>query len=205
MEKKAYIIISIISLVISLVALIIAIIAFWSSCEMSYNNENAIMSTFSILVTVLITFMVFLLGWQLYKYYVAKDEVNRIIEQKVPELALDIWKVLDTINKSQEDTFLLATNDVADYQKIEIYIRSLEIAKGCSVEYLKEYGINYVLDRFVQFYKYVDEEDGMHIYKGKKEEYMHVCENINHRDIWKLRYYILNATEVTVIPEEDGK
>ena len=75
------------SIILSVIALVIAIIAFWSSCNWNYDNGNAIMSTFSILVTILVGAITILIAWQVYNHYVAKEEVKNMIEEEAKTLS----------------------------------------------------------------------------------------------------------------------
>lgn len=186
----------IIAMIFSAFSVVISLIAFWSSCNYEYNSENAIMSAFSIIVSVLIGAVTIVLAWQVYNHYVAKDEVKKMIEDEVPRIAMDIWHVLDSKDIADSDICLLATADVKDYQKIDKYIKSLEYANKCKIESLKTYSINYVLNRFHSFFMKQKENEERHIMKGCKERYLYICKNISHQYIDELKNYINTAKEI---------
>lgn len=196
MKGRSFFIISIISSLISTVALIISIIAFWASCKMEYDSGNAIMSTFSVIVTILIGAVTVLIAWQVYNHYVAKDEVRQMVEEETKKLADDIWHVLDSNEKSSDDACYLATSDIRDYMQLDAYMRGITIAKECRLPSLRSYSINFALERFHQLYNESKEKGEMHITKGKKKEYEHLCADIDHKYIEELRDYICNAVEV---------
>ena len=87
MSNKSIFFISIFAVLVSVIAIIISIIAFWSSCKLEYDSGNAIMSTFSIMVTILIGAVTVLIAWQVYNHYVAKDEVKHMVEEETKKLA----------------------------------------------------------------------------------------------------------------------
>lgn len=195
MERK-YLCLLIIALLISMVSITVSIIAFWSSCKLEYDSGNALMSAFSIMVTILIGAVTVLIAWQVYNHYVAKDEVRQMVEEETKKLADDIWHVLDSNENSSDDACYIATSDIRDYMQLDAYIRGIEIAKKCHLASLKEYSINYALERFHQLYIESKEKGEMHITKGKRKEYEHLCTGIDHKYIEELRDYIQNAVEV---------
>lgn len=196
MKSKSLLIISTIAMLISLVAITISIIAFWSSCKLEYDSGNAIMSAFSIMVTILIGAVTVLIAWQVYNHYVAKEEVRQMVEEETRKLADDIWHVLDSNQNSSNDICYLATGDIKDYMQLDAYMRGIEIAKECHIPLLREYSINYALERFHQLYFESEQRGERHITKGKRKEYEHLCADINHKYVEELRDYILNAVEI---------
>ena len=187
--------ICIVSIVISSIALIIGLIAFWSSCSFEYNSENALMSAFSIIVTLLIGSITVLIAWQVYNHYVAKDEVKRMITEEAKALASDIWRVLDSNETATNDLCLLATNDIKDYTKINVYMEALDKALKCKSESLRDYSINFTMERFHRFYHKTINSD-KHILKGKRTEYHYLCNQIKHKYVDELKTYIDKAEEV---------
>lgn len=196
MEKR-YLCLGIITLLISLIAIIISIVAFWSSCKLEYDSGNAIMSAFSIIVTVLIGAVTVLIAWQVYNHYVAKDEVKHLVEEETKKLANDIWHVLDSNENSSNDACFVITSDIRDNMQLDSYMRGISIAKECSSNTLKNYSINFAMERFHKLYVKSKEEGEMHITKGKKKEYEYLCADIDHKYIEELRDYICNAVEVS--------
>lgn len=186
----------IIALLISIVAFTISIISFWSSCTLEYDSSNAIMSAFSIMVTILIGAVTVLIAWQVYNHYVAKEEVKQMVEEETKKLADDIWHVLDSNEKSSNDTCYLATSDIRDHMQLDAYMHGIEIAKKCHLSSLRNYSINYALERFHQLYIESKQKEEMHITKGKRKEYEHLCADIDHKYIEELRDYIRNAVDV---------
>ena len=152
MSNKSIFFISIFAVLVSVIAIIISIIAFWSSCKLEYDSGNAIMSTFSIMVTILIGAVTVLIAWQVYNHYVAKDEVKHMVEEETKKLADDIWHVLDSNENSANDTCYLATSDIRDNMQLDAYMRGITIAKDCQLPSLRSYSINYALERFHQLY-----------------------------------------------------
>ena len=195
MSNKSIFFISIFAVLVSVIAIIISIIAFWSSCKLEYDSGNAIMSTFSIMVTILIGAVTVLIAWQVYNHYVAKDEVKHMVEEE-KKLADDIWHVLDSNENSANDTCYLATSDIRDNMQLDAYMRGITIAKDCQLPSLRSYSINYALERFHQLYIESKEKGEMHITKGKKKEYEHLCADIDHKYIEELKEYITKAIEV---------
>ena len=196
MSNKSIFFISIFAVLVSVIAIIISIIAFWSSCKFDYDSGNAIMSTFSIMVTILIGAVTVLIAWQVYNHYVAKDEVKHMVEEETKKLADDIWHVLDSNENSANDTCYLATSDIRDNMQLDAYMRGITIAKDCQLPSLRSYSINYALERFHQLYIESKEKGEMHITKGKKKEYEHLCADIDHKYIEELKEYITKAIEV---------
>lgn len=196
MSNKSIFFISIFAVLVSVIAIIISIIAFWSSCKLEYDSGNAIMSTFSIMVTILIGAVTVLIAWQVYNHYVAKDEVKNMVEEETKKLADDIWHVLDSNENSANDTCYLATSDIRDNMQLDAYMRGITIAKDCQLPSLRSYSINYALERFHQLYIESKEKGEMHITKGKKKEYEHLCADIDHKYIEELKEYITKAIEV---------
>lgn len=196
MSNKSIFFISIFAVLVSVIAIIISIIAFWSSCKLEYDSGNAIMSTFSIMVTILIGAVTVLIAWQVYNHYVAKDEVKHMVEEETKKLADDIWHVLDSNENSANDTCYLATSDIRDNMQLDAYMRGITIAKDCQLPTLRSYSINYALERFHQLYIESKEKGEMHITKGKKKEYEHLCADIDHKYIEELKEYITKAIEV---------
>lgn len=196
MSNKSIFFISIFAVLVSVIAIIISIIAFWSSCKLEYDSGNAIMSTFSIMVTILIGAVTVLIAWQVYNHYVAKDEVKHMVEEETKKLADDIWHVLDSNENSANDTCYLATSDIRDNMQLDAYMRGITIAKDCQLTSLRSYSINYALERFHQLYIESKEKGEMHITKGKKKEYEHLCADIDHKYIEELKEYITKAIEV---------
>lgn len=196
MSNKSIFFISIFAVLVSVIAIIISIIAFWSSCKLEYDSGNAIMSTFSIMVTILIGAVTVLIAWQVYNHYVAKDEVKHMVEEETKKLADDIWHVLDSNENSANDICYLATSDIRDNMQLDAYMRGITIAKDCQLPSLRSYSINYALERFHQLYIESKEKGEMHITKGKKKEYEHLCADIDHKYIEELKEYITKAIEV---------
>ena len=196
MSNKSIFFISVFAVLVSVIAIIISIIAFWSSCKLEYDSGNAIMSTFSIMVTILIGAVTVLIAWQVYNHYVAKDEVKHMVEEETKKLADDIWHVLDSNENSANDTCYLATSDIRDNMQLDAYMRGITIAKDCQLPSLRSYSINYALERFHQLYIESKEKGEMHITKGKKKEYEHLCADIDHKYIEELKEYITKAIEV---------
>lgn len=194
MEKnnKRSLIICIIALVISFLAIIISTIAFWSSSKMEYNSGNAIMSAFSIIVTILIGAVTVLIAWQVYNHYVAKDEVRKMVEEETKKLAEDTWNVLDSIISSSN----LISFSQGDHKDFDAYMRGIESAKKCKMSSLKDNAIDNILDSFHHLYIECKERGVMHIMKGKRKEYKHLCADIDHKYIEELKDYIDNAIEV---------
>lgn len=194
--NKRYLCLCIVALLISIVAISISIISFWASCKLEYDNGNAIMSAFSIMITILIGAVTVLIAWQVYNHYVAKDEVRKMVEEESKKLAEDIWHVLDSNENSSDDACYLETSDIRDNMQLDAYMRGIAIAKVCNSKILKQYSINFAMERFHKLYKDCNIKGEMHITKGKKKEYEHLCEDINHKYIEELRDYIKNASEV---------
>ena len=192
MKNKGNLIISIIAVLISLVALVIGIIAFWSSCKMEYDSENAIMSAFSIIVTILIGTVTVLIAWQVYNHYVAKDEVRKMVEEESLKMAEDIKLVIESTEHSSHRLYF----DFADYEDLDAFMRGIETAKGCHITYLRDYSIDYALELFHRRYLECKKRGVMRITKGKRKEYEHLCADIDHKYIEELRDYIRNAEEV---------
>ena len=183
-------IIGIIALVISILAIVIGIIAFWSSCKLEFNSGNAIMSTFSIIVTILIGAVTVLIAWQVYNRYVAKDEVRKMVEEETKQLAKDTWNIIDSIISSAN----LVSFSQGNHQDFDAYMRGIEAAKKCKSTSLKDQAINNIVERF--HHLYVECKDKEKIIKGKRKEYEHLCNNIDHKYIEELKDYIKNAVEV---------
>ena len=118
-NNKGNLLICIIALAISFLAIIISIIAFWSLCKMEYDSGNAIMSAFSIIVTILIGAVTVLIAWQVYNHYVAKDEVRKMVEEETNKLAEDTWNVLDSIISSSN----LISFSQGDHKDFDAYMR----------------------------------------------------------------------------------
>lgn len=192
MKNKGNLIISIIAVLISLVALVIGIIAFWSSCKMEYDSGNAIMSAFSIIVTILIGTVTVLIAWQVYNHYVAKDEVRKMMEKETKQLAEDTWNILDSIISSAN----LVSFSQGNHKDFDAYMLGIETAKKCKTTSLKDQAINGIIERFHHLYVECKERGTMHIMKGKRKEYEHLCADIDHKYIEELRDYIQNAVEV---------
>ena len=141
MERK-YLCLLIIALLISMVSITVSIIAFWSSCKLEYDSGNALMSAFSIMVTILIGAVTVLIAWQVYNHYVAKDEVRQMVEEETKKLADDIWHVLDSNENSSDDACYIATSDILKYRctpyrkRFVIAIHCFIIILYCSIELL---------------------------------------------------------------------
>jgi hypothetical protein len=148
------------------------------------------------MVTILIGAVTVLIAWQVYNHYVAKDEVKHMVEEETKKLADDIWHVLDSNENSANDTCYLATSDIRDNMQLDAYMRGITIAKDCQLPSLRSYSINYALERFHQLYIESKEKGEMHITKGKKKEYEHLCADIDHKYIEELKEYITKAIEV---------
>ena len=189
-------IICLISLLLSILSFIIAVIAFWASCDIQYNNENALLSAFSIMVAILLGAVTILIAWQVYNHFVAKDEVRKMIDEEVSKQAIDIWQLLESKDMAQKDRCLLATSDVQDYDKIEVYIKSIEIAKSCKIETLKNYAVNYIMERFHNFYQRLNDQSKKHILRGSRDKYLYICKDVNHVYIDELIHYITDAEDV---------
>jgi len=194
--NKRYLCLCIVAIFISAVAIIFSIIAFWSSCKLEYDDCNAIMSAFSIIVTILIGAVTVLIAWQVYNHYVAKDEVRQMVEAETKKLAEDIWHVLDSNENSSDDACYLVTSNIRDNMQLDAYMRGIAIANKCKSKTLKDYSINYAMDRFHKLYKKCTEKGEMHITKGKKKEYEYLCNSIDHKYIEELKDYIKNSSEV---------
>lgn len=192
MKNKGNLIISIVAVLISLVALTIGIIAFWSSCKIEYDSGNAIMSAFSIMVTILIGTVTVLIAWQVYNHYVAKDEVRKMTEEESLKLAGDIIRIIESTAHSSQFISFSST----DNKNLDDYMQGIASAKGCENSSLREYCINFALVQFHNLYLNSKERGEMHITKGKRKEYEHLCNNIDHKYIEELKDYIQNAVEV---------
>ncbi len=185
-------IIGIIALVISILSIVLSAIAFWSSCKPEYDSGNAILSTFSIIVTVLIGAVTVLIAWQVYNHYVAKDEVRKMVEEETKQLAKDTWVILDSIISSAN----LVSFSQGNHQDFDAYMRGIETAKKCKTTSLKDQAINDIVERFHHLYVECKDSEDMKIIKGKRKEYEHLCNNIDHKYIEELKDYIKNAVEV---------
>ena len=194
--NKLNLCLSIIAILISFVSIVISAIAFWASCNLNFDEGNAILSTFSIIVTILIGAVTVLIAWQVYNHYVAKDEVKLMVEEETKKLANDIWRVLDSNETSANDACYVITSDIRDNMQLDAYMNGIAIAKKCRLQSLKDYSINYALERFHKLYSRCKENGEMHITKGKRKEYEHLCMDIDHRYIEELKEYILDAKEV---------
>lgn len=192
MKVKGYLIVSIIAVLISLMAITISIIAFWSSCKMEYDSGNAIMSAFSIMVTILIGAVTVLIAWQVYNHYVAKDEVRKMVEEESLKLADDIELIIESDKQSSR----LVSFSSTDNYDFDAYMQGIATAKKCQFSSLKNYSINKALNCFHHLYLDCRERGEMHISKGKKKEYEHLCADIDHKYIEEMRDYIANAIEV---------
>ena len=192
MKNKGNLIISIIAVLISLVALVISIIAFWSSCKMEYDSGNAIMSAFSIIVTILIGTVTVLIAWQVYNHYVAKDEVRKMVEEESLKMAEDIKLVIESTEHSSHRLYF----DFAVNEDLDAFMRGIETAKGCHIPYLRDYSIDYALELFHRRYLECKKRGVMRITKGKRKEYEYLCADIDHKYIEELRDYIQNAEEI---------
>lgn len=183
------------SIILSVIALVIAIIAFWSSCNWNYDNGNAIMSTFSILVTILVGAITILIAWQVYNHYVAKEEVKNMIEEEAKTLAEDIGLLIDSNTKAEDDTCHIITN-TPSYDMVDAHICALDIAKKCKIDVLKNNAIDYAMQRFHQLYIECETKDTqMSILKGKRKEYEYICSGIEHKYIEELKDYLGKAIE----------
>ena len=185
-------IIGIIALVISILAIVIGIIAFWSSCKLEFSSGNAIMSTFSIIVTILIGAVTVLIAWQVYNRYLAKDEERKMVEEETKQLAKDTWNIIDSIISSAN----LVSFSQGNHQDFDAYMRGIEAAKKCKSTSLKDQAINNIVERFHHLYVECKDKEKMKIIKGKRKEYEHLCNNIDHKYIEELKDYIKNAVEV---------
>lgn len=192
MKNKGNLIISIIAVLISLVALIIGIIAFWSSCKLEFDSGNAIMSTFSIIITILIGTVTVLIAWQVYNHYVAKDEVRKMMEEETKQIAKDTWNIIDSIKSSAN----LVSFSQGHHKDFDAYMRGIEAAKKCKTTSFKDQAINNIVERFHHLYAECKNREEMTIIKGKRKEYEHLCTGIDHKYIEELKDYINNAVEV---------
>lgn len=191
-NNNGSLIISTLALVISLLAIVIGIIAFWSSCKLEYDSGNAIMSAFSIIVTVLIGAVTVLIAWQVYNHYVAKEEVRKMVEEETKQLAEDTWNVLDSIICSAN----LISFSQGNHKDFDAYMHGIEVAKKCKTTSLKDQAINDIVERVHHLYVECKDREDMKIIKGKRKEYEHLCKNIDHKYIEELKDYIDNAIEV---------
>lgn len=188
-------ILCIIAIILSVIAIILAIIAFWSTCNWNYDGGNAIMSTFSILVTILIGAITILIGWQVYNHYVAKEEIKKMIEEEAKILAEDIVLIIDSNAKAEEDTCHFITS-TPSHEMFEAHMRSLEIAKKCHINVLKNNAIDYTMKRFHKLYiDCIKKGTQMEVIKNKRKEYEYLCKDIEHKYIEELRDYITQAIE----------
>jgi heme/copper-type cytochrome/quinol oxidase subunit 2 len=160
---KGTIIISITALVISFLAIVISTIAFWSSCKLEYDSGNAILSTFSIIVTILIGAVTVLIAWQVYNHYVAKDEVNKMMEKEMKQLAEDVWNILDSITSSVN----VISFSQGNHKDFDAYMLGIEAAKKCKTISLKDQAINDIIERFHHLYLECTEREEMKIIRGK--------------------------------------
>lgn len=191
-KNRGQLLICIIALTISFLAIIMSIIAFWSSYKPEYDNGNAILSAFSIIVTILIGAVTVLIAWQVYNHYVAKDEVRKMTEEESLKLAGDIIRIIESTAHSSQFISFSST----DNKNLDDYMQGIASAKGCENSSLREYCINFALVQFHNLYLNSKERGEMHITKGKRKEYEHLCNNIDHKYIEELKDYIQNAVEV---------
>ena len=167
------------AILLSLIALIISIIAFWSSCNWNYDSGNAIMSAFSILLTILICAITILIAWQVYNHYVAKEEVKKMIGEEAEVLAKDIWSLIDSNTKAEEDT----CHFIVDTPPYDMVV-------------LRNNAIDYAMLRFHLLYIECTVKDTqMSILKGKRKEYEYICNGIEHKYIEELKDYLNKAIE----------
>ena len=153
------------------------------------------MSTFSILITILIGAITILIAWQVYNHYVAKEEVKRMIEEEAQTLPKDIWTLIDSNTMAEEDTCHFITK-IPSYDMVDAHMRALEIAKKCHIDILKENAIDFAMLRFHQLYVNCQTKDiQKSIVKGKRKEYEYICDGIEHKYIKELKDYIDNAIE----------
>lgn len=191
-RNRGQLLICIIALTISFLAIIMSIIAFWSSYKPEYDNGNAILSAFSIMVTILIGTVTVLIAWQVYNHYVAKDEVKNMVEKETKQLAEDTWNILDSIISSAN----LVSFSQGNHKDFDAYMLGIETAKKCKTTSLKDQAINDIIERFHHLYVECKDSEDMKIIKGKRKEYEHLCNNIDHKYIEELKDYIQNAVEV---------
>lgn len=191
-RNRGQLLICIIALTISFLAIIMSIIAYWSSYKPEYDNGNAILSAFSIMVTILIGTVTVLIAWQVYNHYVAKDEVKNMVEKETKQLAEDTWNILDSIISSAN----IVSFSQGNHKDFDAYMLGIETAKKCKTTSLKDQAINGIIERFHHLYVECKDSEDMKIIKGKRKEYEHLCNNIDHKYIEELKDYIQNAVEV---------
>lgn len=125
MKNKGNLIISIIAVLISLVALVIGIVAFWSSCKMEYDSGNAIMSAFSIIVTILIGTVTVLIVWQVYNHRINGTGTSIRFDDFQQEV-LGIWESSQGESQGQPPVPYEGTEN-AQYHKPRIRYNTMHI------------------------------------------------------------------------------
>jgi len=133
-----------------------------------------------------------LIAWQVYNHYVAKDEVKNMVEKETKQLAEDTWNILDSIISSAN----LVSFSQGNHKDFDAYMLGIETAKKCETTSLKDQAINGIIERFHHLYVECKDSEDMKIIKGKRKEYEHLCNNIDHKYIEELKDYIQNAVEV---------
>lgn len=181
--------------ILTIYAAVVTTILLCITCPRNVNQDlgfdyiGAIVGILAIMVTLL-------LGWQIANYFMSKDYIKEMIDEKVDDLANDYINVLETRTKTEKHLDYI----VVDYDEpaiIEDCLSAIEKAKSSFIDNrLKKYAVDDTLRTLQGVLNQHDKEKPYQILHGKKNLYRFILKDIQHPYIDNLLQIIDGAKEL---------
>ena len=179
-----------ISLLISSLALLLSII---SLCVSYRQPTSANIDWAAFLVGVLAVLITILIGWQIYNYLYLKEEMTKLVDKEIQKSQEEMGYALKgMINIANSRAFLLGYMT----QALDDNINSLEEILKCRNKEIRKYAINLIMNNLNAIKQDMSTYDGYSIYKGCKQKYIHILQQVESYYKDEIISLINNAKEV---------
>lgn len=180
--------------ILTFYAAVITTILLCIGCPRNINQELGF-DYIGAIVGILALMVALLLGWQIANFFMSKDYIKEMIDEKVGELANDYINVLETRTRAEKHLDYI----VVDYDEpaiIEDCLSAIEKTNTFMDNRLKKYAIDDTLRTLQGILNQNDKDNPYKILKGKKNLYRFILKDIQHPYIESLLQIINEAEEV---------
>lgn len=164
---------------------------------LSFDYLGLIVGILAMLVTVLI-------GLQLYNYIYARENIKQIVNEEIRKMVNDYAHLTRAKDYTTDGYDYIVTRYINE-KIMDFFMKALQEIIKCENLEMRKHGIEYVMNEAHQFCEDYQPDDGPRIYKGKRDEYRYILEQIDHMYKAEVLRYINGAKEVEPHPKKTIK
>lgn len=153
------------------------------------------MDYLGVIVAILAVLVTVLIGLQLYNYIFARENIKQIVDGEIQKMVKD-YELVTQAHDNILEGYEFVVSDYCNEKIVNAIMSALQCLTKCDNINMKNSCLDYVMNESHRFIVVYSSDNGLRIYKGKRDEYLFVLSKIDHKYVAELRRYVEIAAEV---------